>query len=427
MRCERGEVVTAVPVVAGGHQVEDNCGADHRSAGRSGPHAPPATFVATPAVRDHRETAVRPDLKIPSDLLPADGRFGSGPSKVRPEAIGRLATVGSDLLGTSHRKPAVQDLVRRLQDGLAELFSLPDGYEIVLANGGATAFWEMAAFGIVDGASQHYVFGEFSSKFAASVAAAPWLADPVEVVAEPGQRPALTANPDVDVQALTHNETSTGVMMDVARPEDDALVLVDATSGAGGLPVDLTQTDVYYFSLQKGFASEGGLVVAICSPAAIERILRVSAAGRYIPAFLDLVTAVENSRKHQTYNTPAISTLFLAAEQVDWMNGEGGLDAIVREGERKAAHLYGWADERPWASPFVSDPAARSLVVGTVDLDDAVPADDVNAVLRANGVLDTDAYRKLGRNQLRVGMFPAIPLADVAAYTASVDWIVEQL
>ncbi|MBW3619727.1 MAG: phosphoserine transaminase [Actinobacteria bacterium] len=368
-----------------------------------------------------------PDLTIPSELLPADGRFGSGPSKVRAEAVGRLATVGVDLLGTSHRKPAVQGLVQRLQDGLADLFSLPDGYEIVLANGGATAFWEMAVFGLVDAASQHYVFGEFSSKFAASAAAAPWLADPVEVVVEPGQRPTVVANPDVDVQALTHNETSTGVMMELARPEDDALVLVDATSGAGGLPVDLAQTDVYYFSLQKGFASEGGLVVAVCSPAAIERIQRISAAGRYIPAFLDLVTAVENSRKHQTYNTPAISTVFLAAEQVDWMNGEGGLAAAVRAGERKAAHLYGWADERSWASPFVRDPAARSLVVGTVDLDDGVPADEVNAVLRSNGVLDTDAYRKLGRNQLRVGMFPAIPLEDVQAYTACVDWIVDHL
>jgi phosphoserine aminotransferase len=367
------------------------------------------------------------DLKIPSDLLPADGRFGCGPSKVRPEALGRLATVGGELLGTSHRKPPVKGLVQRLQDGLAQLFDLPEGYEILVAVGGATAFWEMAAFGLVDRASQHYVFGEFSAKFASAVGAAPWLADPVQVVADPGSRPAVAANPDVDVQALTHNETSTGVMMDLVRAGDDALVVVDATSGAGGLPVELTQTDVYYFSLQKGFASEGGLVVAICSPAAVRRIEKIRSGDRYVPAFLDLLTTLENSRKHQTYNTPAISTVFLAAEQVDWMNEQGGLDAAVAGCAAKAAHVYGWAEERPWASPFVADPDARSAVVATVDLDEAVPADDVNAVLRANGVLDTDAYRKLGRNQLRIGMFPAVTREDIEAYTASVDWVVEQL
>jgi phosphoserine aminotransferase len=370
--------------------------------------------------------SVPADLKIPAELLPADGRFGSGPSKVRPEAIGRLATVGTGLLGTSHRKPPVKDQVARLQDGLAELFSLPDGYEIVLAVGGATAFWEMAAFGLIDRASQHYVFGEFSAKFATAAAAAPWLAEPVQVVADPGARPELVANPEVDVQALTHNETSTGVKMDVRRPQDEALVVVDATSGAGGLPVDLTQTDVYYFSLQKGFASEGGLVVAICSPAAIERIEKIRSGDRYIPAFFDLLTAVENSRKNQTYNTPAVSTVFLAAEQVDWMNAQGGLDATVAACRAKADHVYGWADARDWASPFVTDPAARSAVVATIDLDDAVPADEVNAVLRDNAILDTDAYRKLGRNQLRVAMFPAITLEDIQAYTACVDWVAGQ-
>jgi phosphoserine aminotransferase len=370
---------------------------------------------------------VAPDLKIPADLLPVDGRFGSGPSKVPPGAMGRLATVGADLLGTSHRKPPLKDLVKRLQDGLGQLFTLPDGYEVVLANGGATAFWEMAAFGLIDRASQHYVFGEFSSKFAKAADAAPWLADPVEVVADFGARPTLVANADVDVQALTHNETSTGVKMDVRRPDDDALVVVDATSGAGGLPVDLTQTDVYYFSLQKGFASEGGLVVAICSPRAIERIEKIRATDRYIPTFLDLLTAVENSRKSQTYNTPAVSTLFLAAEQVDAMNAHGGLDAAVAGCRAKADHVYGWADDRAWASPFVAEADARSEVVATIDLDDAVGADDINAILRSNGVLDTDSYRKLGRNQLRIAMYPAITLEDIQAYTDSVDWVVDRL
>ena len=368
-------------------------------------------------------------ITIPADLLPADGRFGCGPSKVRPDALQALAATGDDLLGTSHRKARVKDQVARLRRGMAELFSLPAGYEVVLAPGGATAFWEMAAFGIVEQRSRHYVFGEFSSKFAKATAAAPFLDDPDVVEAEVGTRPqpSPSADDSVDVQALTHNETSTGVMMDVLRPGDDALVLVDATSGAGGLPVDPLQFDAYYFSLQKGFASEGGLAVALLSPAAIERVEKVAATDRYIPTFLDLTTAIDNSRKDQTYNTPAISTVFLAAETVDWMNAEGGLDAMVELGRAKAEHLYGWAEQRDWASPFVSDTAARSLVVATIDLDDAIAADDVNAALRANGVLDTDAYRKLGRNQLRVGMFPAVDLADVQAYTACVDHVVDQL
>ncbi len=368
-------------------------------------------------------------ITIPTDLLPADGRFGCGPSKVRPEALQALAATEGELLGTSHRKARVKDQVARLRQGMAELFQLPSGYEVVLAPGGATAFWEMATFGIVQQRSRHYVFGEFSSKFAAATAAAPFLDDPDVVEAPVGTRPQPSASADdsVDVQALTHNETSTGVMMDIVRPGDDALVLVDATSGAGGLPVDPTQFDAYYFSLQKGFASEGGLAVALLSPAAIERIEQVAATDRYIPTFFDLTTAVDNSRKDQTYNTPAIATVFLAAETVDWMNAQGGLDAMVELGRAKADHLYGWAEQRDWASPFVEDTAARSLVVGTVDLDDAISADDVNAALRANDILDTDAYRKLGRNQLRVGMFPAVDLADVQAYTACVDHVVDQL
>ena len=367
------------------------------------------------------------DLVIPPDLLPEDGRFGCGPSKVRPEAVARLAEVADDLLGTSHRQPRVRDQVRRLQDGIRTLFQAPSDYEVLVSVGGATAFWDAAAFGLIEQRARHYVFGEFSGKFAAATDAAPWLQAPDRVEAAFGSCPAASAAPGCDVQAFTHNETSTGVMQDPVRV-DDALVLVDATSGAGGLPVDLTQVDAYYFSLQKGFASEGGFTVALLSPAAVERIERLAASDRYIPTFLDLATALDNSRKHQTYSTPSVSSVFLAAEQVEWLLAtHHDLDGVVGAQQAKADHVYGWAQDRPFATPFVDDPAARSLVVATVDLDERVNATEVNAVLRANGVLDTDAYRKLGRNQLRVGMFPAIDAADLAAYTACVDWVVEQL
>lgn len=364
---------------------------------------------------------------LPPDLLPRDGRFGCGPSKVRPESLARLAEVGGQVLGTSHRKAPVKDQVRRLQEGLTTLFDLPDGYEVVLSMGGATAFWDAACFGLVERRARHYVFGEFSSKFAAATTAAPWLEDPDVVRAEPGSRPQATPAAGCDVQAFTHNETSTGVMQDPVRL-DDALVVVDATSGAGGLPVDLAATDVYYFSLQKGFAADGGLTVAFVSPSAIDRIGHIAASERYIPAFLDLATALDNSRKHQTYNTPAVATVLLAAEQVDWLAASyGGLPEIVAAQRAKAAQVYGWAEQRSWAAPFVDDPAARSLVVATIDLDDRVSADAINAALRANGVVDTDAYRKLGRNQLRVGMFPAVDADDLVSYTACVDHLVEAL
>ncbi len=367
------------------------------------------------------------DLILPDELLPRDGRFGCGPSKVPAAALSRLAEVGDDLLGTSHRKPRVRDQVRRLQEGLRQLFDLPQDYEVLLTLGGATAFWDAAIFGLIEQRSRHYVFGEFSSKFAKAAAGAPWLATPEVIEAEFGEAPAVVPTADADVQALTHNETSTGVMQLIERV-DDALVVVDATSGAAGLPVDPTQFDAYYFSLQKGLASEGGLTVALLSPAAIERIERIGASDRYVPAFLDLHTALDNSRKHQTYNTPSVSTVFLAAEQVDWCNDEfGGLDGVVAAQREKSAVIYDWAQERDWASPFVSEASARSLVVATIDLDDSVSADEINAVLRANGILDTDAYRKLGRNQLRIGMFPAVDRDDLAAYTACVDWIVERL
>lgn len=369
-----------------------------------------------------------PTPTIPADLLPEDGRFGCGPTKVPQAAAQAVADRWQDLLGTSHRQAPVKDLVGRLQDGLADLFSLPDDYEVLVANGGATAFWDMATHGLIEQRSQHHVLGEFSNKFAKAAAGAPWLDDPVLVEAPVGTRPSIQPTPeDCDTVALVHNETSTGVMQDIVRPDGDALVLVDATSGAGGLPVDPSEFDVYYFSLQKGFASDGGLVLALASPAAIERIERIAATDRYVPAFLDLPTVVSNSRKRQTYNTPAVATILMGVMQVESMLAGGGLDAAVAGCRAKADHLYAWAEERDWASPFVADPDARSLVVGTVDLDESVPADRITTVLRANGVVDSESYRKLGRNQLRVGMFPAITLEDVQAYTACVDHVVEHL
>ncbi len=385
--------------------------------------APCRRKAATLSARQQR---LRPEeLRLPVDLLPRDGRFGCGPSKVRPDAIKVLCGAQAGLLGTSHRRPPVKGLVGRLQEGLASLFAPPDGYEVVLGLGGATAFWDAATYALIERRSLHYVFGEFSGKFAAAAERAPWLEAPVIVESDVGARPELRAEAGVDAQALTHNETSTGVAQAIRRPDGDALVLVDATSGAAGLPVDLAEADAYYFSLQKGFAAEGGLWVAFLSPRAIERIRRL-VGERHVPAFLDLTIAIENSRKQQTYNTPAIATLILAVDQVEWLLDRGGLDRSVADCAEKAAHVYRWAEERPFAAPFVSDPDARSAVVATIDLD-SVSADDVNAALRANGVLDTDAYRKLGRNQLRVGMFPAVDLDDVRAYTACVDWLAERL
>lgn len=366
------------------------------------------------------------DVTIPAELLPRDGRFGSGPSRVPAAALAELQRLGTDVMGTSHRQAPVRTQVRRLRDGMRALFDLPEGYEVLLTVGGATALWDALAFGVVEQRARHYVLGEFSGKFAQVTRSAPWLDDPDVVEATPGTAPVPSAAPGCDVQAWTHNETSTGVMT-VPTRLDDALVVVDATSGAGGLPLDPAAVDLYYFSLQKGFASDGGLTVALASPAALDRIARVAASDRYVPAFLDLATVVENSRKDQTYNTPALATIVMARVQVEAMLTEhGGLDGVVASQRAKADHLYGWAASRPWATPFVADPAARSLVVGTVDLD-GVAADDVNRVLRAHGVVDTDAYRKLGRNQLRVAFFPAVPLADLEAYTACVDHVVGAL
>jgi len=367
------------------------------------------------------------DVTIPTNLLPADGRFGCGPSRVSDAAMAELASVGRTLMGTSHRQAPVRDQVRALREGMLTLFGAPAGYEVLLTVGGATAFWDSAVFGLIEQRSQHYVLGEFSGKFATAARTAPWLSEPLVVASEPGTRPVPAAAPsDVDTHAWTHNETSTGVMQDIRRL-DDALVLVDGTSAAGGLPVDLAEVDVYYFSLQKGFASDGGLTVAIVSPRAIERIQRIAASDRYIPAFLDLAGVIDNSRKDQTYNTPAVATVVLARHQVEAMVAEhGDLTGVVASQQVKADHLYGWAESRAWAQPFVEEQEARSLVVATVDLV-GVEADDVNAALRANGIVDTESYRKLGRNQLRIGLFPAVPLADLEAFTACVDHVVEAL
>jgi phosphoserine aminotransferase len=367
------------------------------------------------------------ELRIPTALLPADGRFGCGPSKVRPEQLEAILAAGTTVMGTSHRQPPVKRLVGAVRAGLTELFGLPDGWEIVLGNGGTTVFWDVASFGLVDRRSEHLVFGEFSSKFADVCAAAPHLDEPHVISSEPGGHPEAAAVDGVDVYALTHNETSTGVAMDLRRPAGigDALVAVDATSGAGGLPWDPAEVDVYYFAPQKCFASDGGLWVAACSPAAVERTQRIAASDRWRPASLDLGIALTNSRLDQTYNTPAVATLLLFETQLRWMLESGGLDWCVKRTLASSAHLYGWAEARPWATPFVTDPAQRSAVVGTIDLDATLDAGKVCAALRANGIVDTDSYRKLGRNQLRIGMFPAIDPDDVEALTACIDHLVD--
>jgi phosphoserine aminotransferase len=371
------------------------------------------------------------EVKIPDDLKPADGRFGSGPSRVRPAQLQYLAGAGAALMGTSHRQKPVKQLVGRVRAGIAELFSLPDGYEVMLGNGGTTAFWDAATVGLVRRRSLHLTYGEFSSKFAACTKGAPFLADPIVIEAAAGDAPPPQADPSADVLAWAHNETSTGVMVPVLRPgdADAALVLIDATSGAAGLPVDITQSDVYYFAPQKGFASDGGLWLAVCSPAAIARIEELDGAadGRWVPDFLSLPTALDNSRKDQTYNTPAIATLLLLVDQLDWMLAGGGLEGMVARTTESSSHLYDWAQAHDHATPFVSDPAKRSLVVGTIDFSDDVDAAALAATLRANGIVDVEPYRKLGRNQLRVAMFPATDPSDVRALTACIDYVLERL
>jgi phosphoserine aminotransferase len=379
--------------------------------------SPPSVETQTPTL-----------VVIPDALKPSDGRFGCGPSKVRPEQLTRLAAEGGAVMGTSHRQAPVRSLVGRVRAGLRELFTLPDDYEVVLGNGGATAFWDAAAFGLVNERALHLSYGEFSNKFAKVTNGAPFLADSIIIDAAAGSAPEPTSSPDADIVAWAHNETSTGVMVGVRRPKDSdhALVVIDATSGAGGLALDPEQVDAYYFAPQKSFGSDGGLWVALMSPAALERIARIEASDRWVPPFLSLSVALDNSLKDQTNNTPAVATLFMLADQIEWMLGHGGLDWCVSRTGRSAAYLYGWADACPHASPFVADPQLRSYVVGTIDFDEAVDAAALAKTLRANGIVDVEPYRKLGRNQLRVGMFPSVEPDDVRALTGCIDYVLEQ-
>lgn len=367
-------------------------------------------------------------IQIPTDLLPADGRFGAGPSKIQTSHLDALAATGSTLMGTSHRQAPVKNTVGRVREGLASLFDLPEGYEVVLGNGGATAFWDIATHGLIRQKSQHLSFGEFSSKFAKAAQQAPWLDDPTVITSDPGSRPEAVAEEGVDAYAWAHNETSTAVMAPVVRPvDDDSIVLVDATSGAGGLPVDLTEVDAYYFAPQKCFASDGGLWIALMSPRALARAAEIAASDRHVPAFFDLPTAIDNSAKNQTYNTPSVATLFLMAEQLDWMNSQGGLAGMVERTTASSDALYGWAERTSYTTPYVTNPSHRSLVIGTIDFDAAIDAAEIAKVLRANGIVDTEPYRKLGRNQLRIAMYPAVDPSDVEKLTACIDHVVGRL
>jgi phosphoserine aminotransferase len=369
------------------------------------------------------------EIIIPSGIKPVDGRFGCGPSKIRPEALAALSASGNSILGTSHRQKPVKNVVKRVREGLTSLFNLPEGYEVVLGNGGSTAFWDIATFGLIEERSQHLVFGEFSSKFASAAKEAPFLGEPTVIKAEPGSHPVSVQEAGIDVYAMTHNETSTGVAMPIIRPAgtDGALVLVDATSAAGGLMVDAQEFDTYYFAPQKSFASDGGLWIAVMSPAAIARAEKIKASGRWVPAFFDLGIAIENSRLDQTYNTPALVTLMLLAEQIEWMNSNGGLSFAAGRSAQSSDILYSWAEKTSYTTPFVTDPAMRSKVVGTINFDDAIDATQICAALRANGIVDTEPYRKLGKNQPRIGMFPAVDPSDVEALTKCIDHVVAAL
>ena len=369
------------------------------------------------------------EIKIPESLKPKDGRFGCGPSKIRSEALANLASSGTSILGTSHRQKPVKNVVARVRTGLTSLFNLPDGYEVVLGNGGSTAFWDIATFGLIEKKSQHLSFGEFSSKFASAAKDAPFLDDPSVIKSEPGTHPLPIAEDGIDTYALTHNETSTGVSMSIKRPAntDGALVLVDATSAAGGLVVDAREFDTYYFAPQKSFASDGGLWLALMSPAAISRVAKIKESGRWVPAFFDLNIAIENSRLDQTYNTPAIATLILLSEQINWMNENGGLKFSAGRSAQSSKILYDWAERTEYTTPFVKDVAQRSKVVGTINFKDGIDALNIAKILRANGIVDTDPYRKLGKNQLRIGMFPAVEPSDVEALTKCIEYVVTNL
>ena len=373
------------------------------------------------------DSADRPEIVIPARLLPADGRFGSGPSRVRQSALEGLAAAGPAFMGTSHRRPGVRSAVARVREGLAEMFGLPDGYEAILGNGGATAFWDAAAFGLIERASQHLSFGEFSAKFARAVAGVPHLEEPMILHAPYGTHPVPEPDDRYDLYALTHNETSTGVRMPAERVAGRGLTAVDATSAAGGIPVRPEEFDVYYFSPQKAFGGDGGLYVALCSPAALERIGSLAVSGRWTPPFLSLRNAVENSLRNQTYNTPALASIYILMESVEWINGNGGLSWSAGRCAENAAALYRWAEDHPLAFPFVEDPALRSPVTAAVDFQEAASAPALAALLRANGVVDVEPYRLLGRNQLRIGLWPAVPLSDVQALLACLDYLIERI
>jgi phosphoserine aminotransferase len=369
------------------------------------------------------------NIIIPDTLKPSDGRFGAGPSKVRKEQTDAVAARWQSLMGTSHRQATVKSEVGRLRRGLSELFALPDGYEVVLGNGGATAFWEVAAFGLIRERSQHLSFGEFGAKFVTSVKKAPHLGEPDVITSEPGDAPEFAPQGGLDVYATPQNETSTGVSIPIkrAKGDADALTVIDATSAAGGLPVEASEFDVYYFAPQKSFGSDGGLWIALMSPAALQRASEIKESGRYIPPFLDLQTAVDNSVKDQTYNTPSLATIVMMAEQVDWFNAGGGLSFATGRSARSAEALYSWADKVDYASPYVGDASKRSAVIGTIDFAESVDAAELAKVLRSNGIVDTEPYRKLGRNQLRVAMFPAIEPSDVETLTACIDYVIGEL
>lgn len=369
------------------------------------------------------------EIKIPEQLRPSDGRFGCGPSRIRPAALQSLVASGASILGTSHRQKPVKSVVDRVRSGLTSLFNLPEGYEVVLGNGGSTAFWDIATFCLIETKSQHLSFGEFSSKFASAAKEAPFLSDPSIIKSEPGTHPLPTSEDGIDTYALTHNETSTGVAMPIKRPQriGSALVVVDATSAAGGLAVSPTEFDVYYFAPQKSFASDGGIWIALMSPAAIARVEKIKASGRWTPAFLDLSIAIENSRLDQTYNTPAVATLMLLAAQIEWMNANGGLSFAAGRSAQSAKTMYSWAERTSYTTPFVTDPAMRSNVVATINFEDGIDALEIAKVLRANGIVDTEPYRKLGKNQLRIGMFPAVEPSDVEALTKCIEYVVAEL
>ena len=369
------------------------------------------------------------EIIIPSNLKPIDGRFGCGPSKIRPEALAALASSGTSILGTSHRQKPVKNVVKRVREGLHSLFNLPEGYEVILGNGGSTAFWDIATLNLIENRSQHLVFGEFSSKFASASKEAPFLGEPSVIKSEPGTHPNALAEAGIDLYALTHNETSTGVSMPIIRPANigDALVAVDATSAAGGLMVDAKEFDTYYFAPQKSFASDGGLWIALMSPAALARAAKIKEIGRWVPAFFDLNIAIENSKLDQTYNTPAVATLIMLAEQIEWMNNNGGLKFAAGRSAESASKIYGWADRTSYTTPFVNDPAARSNVVATINFDESIDALEIAKTLRANGIVDTEPYRKLGKNQLRIGMFPAVDPSDIDALISCIEYVVSAL